>query len=252
MDFKYLTSIKKSIDRNCRLYRESLPDRYRKRIEELRRAKAELEVLSVELGKNQVKKEEAAATEIRTKDALEALRLEEAAKLKKLETKLQTIVSKRTAVQAQIHTLDTELRQVTGDGDFMVNDKKDRLETLLGKIERHEKHVNKTNIALSQFNEQAEEQLAALRVEADKKEKARHEAEQLAVAAERNLDSYRASLEAMADDEACGRTASNNFGKAPSKEPPKKTPRGAEPKRRPSKTGAKPAAAKKAPRGKSR
>eukprot|EP00746_Dinoflagellata_sp_MGD_P071376 gnl/MRDRNA2_/MRDRNA2_29083_c0_seq1.p1 gnl/MRDRNA2_/MRDRNA2_29083_c0~~gnl/MRDRNA2_/MRDRNA2_29083_c0_seq1.p1 ORF type:complete len:785 (+),score=173.78 gnl/MRDRNA2_/MRDRNA2_29083_c0_seq1:70-2424(+) len=259
MDFKYLTSIKKASDRNCRLYRESLPDRYCKRIEELRGAKAQLQVLSVELGKNQVKKKEAAATEVGTKQALEALRLEEAAKLRELETKLQSVVSARTAIQAQIQGLEQNLRQVTAEGEFEVNGKKDRLETLQQKIERHEKHISRTQIALTQFNEKAEEQLAALRAEKEKKEKSRHGVEQLSAAAERNLDSYRASLEAMADDEACGRTANTNFGvtagaadktKGPGV---KKTPRGSEPKRKPSKVGkdAKPAA-KKAPRAKSR
>jgi len=147
---------------------------------------------------------------------------------------------------------------VTGTGEFEVNGKKDRLETLQQKIERHEKHIKKTNVALAQFNEQAEEQLAALRVDAEKNEKARHRAEQLAAAAGRNLDSYVASLKALPDDEAFGRTANNFGGPTASLDKTKgtgakKTPRGAEPKRKSSKTGkdAKPAS-KKAPRAKSR
>jgi hypothetical protein len=259
MDFKHLTSIKKSIDRNCRIHRDSLPDRYRQRIEELQRAKAELQVLSVELGKNQQKKDEAAATEIKTKEALEALRLSEAAKLKQLEARLQSVVSTRAGVQANIRSLEDKLRKVNADGEFEVNEKKDRLETLQTKIERHEKHIHRTSVALSQFNEQAEEQLAALRVEADKKEKARHGAEQLAAAAERNLDSYVASLKAMADDEAFGRTAST-MGVAASAVDKRKTIRGTttdSSKRKPSQSG-KPAGkavkadVKKASRGKSR
>merc|ERR1711904_95019 len=126
-------------------------------------------------------------------------------------------------------------------GEFEVNGKKDRLESLQQKIEKHEKQIHKTTVALTQFNEQAEEKLAELRVIADEKEKARNQAQQRAAAAERNLDSYVASLKAMADDEAFGRTSATGGAagaidktKGPSM---KKAPRGLEPKRKASQTG---------------
>lgn len=212
MDYKYVSSIARLIERNRRLRKESLPARYRKRISELKDAETERENLAGQMAENATRKKEAQEHEAETRRSLRKLVHREAEKQRKLEERLAAVRERRALMEKKCGEIEEEVAEKTSHGEFAVQQLRSQVDNVCAQIERRTKQISRVSNQIRKFDQDAEEEVGSLTLERAARVKKRDEAQQLTAAAQRNLDSYIASLRAMSEDSSL--TAAGGGGTA--------------------------------------
>merc|ERR550514_2498516 len=139
MDYKYLASIERLIARNRRFRKESFPDRYRRRIAELRAAESERLDLAEQVELNSERKSEAMQNEMEARRNLRRIVEREAEKQRRLEERLQEVREHRAAMEKKCQELDEQVSEKTSHGEFAVQQLRSQVENVCAQIDRRAK-----------------------------------------------------------------------------------------------------------------
>merc|ERR1740138_558688 len=122
---------------------------------------------------------------------------EEAGREQQLQDRLQEVRAGRKQVDEEIDAVDSKASTVISDADYETNQMQLRISQVEDRIRNYQKQMAITKKLLETFEAQAEEELSGRKQELEKAEKARNSANLLATAAQRNLDSFAASLRSI-------------------------------------------------------
>lgn len=211
IDFRFLTTIKRLLERNARLRERARPKWYRKRIDELKECQKEVTVLSNTLKRNLVRKRKAKMKQAAMLQELKDAQADEQAKQLALEEQLMSVQQQRMDVEEEIKKVDRQLQTVCNEGDSMETQMRDRISNLEDRIAHNNKKLDRTRKSSERFESQALEELTSLRQELSKAEKERDIASASCDAARRHLDSFAASLKSIEEDIAGGADPRQRF-----------------------------------------
>lgn len=204
IDFRFLTQIKTLLERNARTRERARPKHFRKRIEELKECQRTVRVLTTTLKRNMLRKRKAKMKQAVAIQELKDAQQQEHHKQAALDANLRGVQQAREEVEREISELQTKLATVKSEGNHENGQLQQRIASVEDRISHHEKHIANTTKQLEQFEAAATEELDGLKAELERAEKARNSAELLALAAQRNLDSFAASLRAIEEEVAGG------------------------------------------------
>jgi len=204
IDMRQLLKIKLLLSRNQRIRENDLPNRYRIRIEQLKECEKQVETLAKLLERNHLRKRQAL-----WKQAAKVQELRDARELSKLrqqqaEEKLQDLTATQGKVEEEIMALENKLRVMRAEGDYEISQLNMRLRGVEGKMESCSQNLDRARKGLGKFEAEASVELASLREELLSAQKGESSSATLAAAAQRNLDSFAASLKAIGEDLAGG------------------------------------------------
>jgi len=211
IDFRFLTTIKRLLERNARLRERARPKWYRKRIDELKECQKEVCVLSNTLKRNLVRKRKSRMKQAAMLQELKDAQADERAKQLALEEQLMSVQMQRSSVDEEISKVASILNMVCGEGDAMETQMRDRIKNLEERIAFNNQKLDKTRRNLERFEGHALEELTELREELSKAEKERNIASDSCDAARRHLDSFAASLKSIEPDIAGGADPRQRF-----------------------------------------
>eukprot|EP00930_Biecheleria_cincta_P073373 TRINITY_DN60674_c0_g1_i1.p1 TRINITY_DN60674_c0_g1~~TRINITY_DN60674_c0_g1_i1.p1 ORF type:complete len:909 (-),score=203.88 TRINITY_DN60674_c0_g1_i1:22-2715(-) len=204
IDVKALAKIKQLLARNSRIREKSLPDRYRKRIEELKQYEKEVEVLNNVLARNHWRKRRALWKQAGKNQLLIDSKVQEQRRVQDAEGRIDELTSTTDAVEGEIAHLEGKLAEMRASGDYEMSQLRKRISSVEDKIKGYDRNIDKTKKLLENFEAKASTDIKSLQEELDRALKGQNSAALLASAAQRNLDSFTGSLKAISEDIAGG------------------------------------------------
>eukprot|EP00927_Polykrikos_kofoidii_P070875 TRINITY_DN67253_c0_g1_i1.p1 TRINITY_DN67253_c0_g1~~TRINITY_DN67253_c0_g1_i1.p1 ORF type:complete len:927 (-),score=132.05 TRINITY_DN67253_c0_g1_i1:191-2971(-) len=204
IDFRFLSLVRQLLDRNMRFREKDRPAKYRSRIEDLKCCEREVAVLESTIRRNESRKMKAKMKEASLLQDLVDTAAREQKRQEDLEGRLQAVRSERASADEQVTEVNERLRAVRAEGEYEASQIQARINSVEDLIRRHEKHIEQTKRQKETHREQADQELAVLKEESDRAEMERERASHLHEAAQRNLDSFAASLKSIEEDVAGG------------------------------------------------
>eukprot|EP00929_Paragymnodinium_shiwhaense_P018935 TRINITY_DN13071_c0_g1_i1.p1 TRINITY_DN13071_c0_g1~~TRINITY_DN13071_c0_g1_i1.p1 ORF type:complete len:881 (+),score=220.15 TRINITY_DN13071_c0_g1_i1:104-2746(+) len=217
IDFRFLSQIKQLLDKNQKVKEDSRSDNYRKRIEKLKECQQEVAILHATINRNHLRKRKAKLKQAALLQEFKDVEAVELSRQQTLEGELQRVRDERSRVAADIEAVRRKLEQVRKQGDFEVSQLQSRIGTVEDLIRQHEERIALTRQKQEEHRQQCQQELAVLNEESETAEKERASAAMLCEAAQRNLDSFGASLRSIEDNIAGGADPRNRLISVPAK-----------------------------------
>jgi len=204
IEFRFLAQIGQLLERNVQTRKKARPQQYRKRIDQLLECKREVGVLEATIRRNTFRKRKIKMRQAAMLQNLVDTQAEERRKVLALEERLKDVRQERRVVDDELAAIQAKLRIVISEGEQETGQLNSRIRSIEDRVGHYAKHMEHTKKQLGLFEDRAGEELAALHEELERAEKARSSAESLSAAAQRNLDSFAASLKSIQENIAGG------------------------------------------------
>jgi len=204
IDVQTLAKIKQLLARNSRIREKGLPDRYRKRIEELKQNEKEVELLNQVLLNNRQKMRRALWKQAGKNQLLIDTKAEEVRRVQAVQDHMDDLQATTVAVEDEFAQLEGKLAEVRANADWEVSQLQKSISAVEGKINHMSKTVERETKTLENFEAKSSTEIFTLREELDRALKGLQSATALASGAQRNLDSFTGALNAISEDIAGG------------------------------------------------
>lgn len=230
LDVKALVKVNQLLARNAKIRERALPDVYRARIAQLQGFEREAEILQTVLRRNHFRKRVALWKQAAKCQELIDTKEQEKIRQQKDDARIEELSHAAANVEEEIQQLDAKLWQLRLDGDFETQQLRHKIQTVEDKIKVKEKNLQKSRQDMEIFESQSSAELQALHEELDRALKGENSAALLASTAQRNLDSFSASLKAVMEDVAGGDDPRQRFKEQKESAKSGKDKRGARPR----------------------
>jgi hypothetical protein len=201
MDHRTLLSIHHLLARNETIYKQGQPDVLRAQIDDLKKKQARLGELQIGQKSLLVKMDRSFAAVRAAETKLAQVKAASIAAKEEQENRAEAIRIQLAEYEETLRTRQAEKRDLEVSQEKEDKVIKGQLQKIQGAVWKAKKEAERMQSRTNQLNDDCLEQTAVLQAELDDKTAKRNAAEQLAQAAQRNLDVFIASLEAVKADE---------------------------------------------------